>query len=138
MENSFVLKTSCGKIFAEIKNVRRTDTLLSVRERVHVTNRQNFNFLLFGTPLKPKQESKTLVQDCSVVKGLNGDAEITIRVHSPTQASRLFCQTQPKVVSNADCPTVDKSALEKRAFGNLSTPEKKITETAQIRGLYQG
>ena len=27
MENSFVLKTSCGKIFAEIKNVCRTDTL---------------------------------------------------------------------------------------------------------------
>ena len=81
MEKSLFLKTNFGEIFAEIKNVHQTDTLASVRERVEITARNNFNFLLFQTAIKPKQESKTLVKDCSINTLLNGDnAEITVEI----------------------------------------------------------
>lgn len=150
MEHSLFLKTNCGKIFAEIKNVRRSDTLLSVRERVDITDRQNFNFLLFGTPLKSKQESKTLVQDCSVLSKSDGNAEITIRIiNAPVEnikavhpapshpASRLFVQTQSKVVSSADClPGGNKPVFEKGAFGNCFAPQKKISPKLRKLEVY--
>lgn len=154
MENTLLLKTNCGKVFAVIENVQRTDSLLSIRERVVITQRQNFDYLLFGTALKPKQESKTLVKDCSVVKELNGDAheEITIKLrNAQAQAENtaqqvncgIFTDTlsnpTPKSSLTEQPPFVDKPASQ-QDFANFSASKKKIDvyteeEISEAEGL---
>ena len=65
MARSVILKTSQGEVFAVLENVKEDETLLSVRQRVRKPSPcDDFSFLLFGIPLKTKQESKTNVPDC--------------------------------------------------------------------------
>ena len=82
MESSLFLITNKREIFAKIENVQRTETLRSVRNRVNIADKENFDFLLFGTALKRKQEAKTLLEDCDLIKTSNFDAdlELTIKV----------------------------------------------------------
>lgn len=125
MEKSLYLKTFGDELFAVVNNVRRTDTLLSVRERLGNTGDRKFDFLLYGISLKAKQESKTLVQDCSTIDKSNGNVEISIKI-SDTQV------TTEQVPEVSAC-----YAPETETLGKVSTNEfvpLRETDEKEFRG----
>lgn len=65
MRRSVVFKTSEDKVLAVVEDVSEDETLSSVRQRAQkMYPCDNYYYVLFGIPLKAKQEGKTIARDC--------------------------------------------------------------------------
>ena len=124
MARSVILKTSQGEVFAVLENVKEDETLLSVRQRVRETSPcDDFSFLLFGIPLKTKQESKTYVRDCWQRNMADGHFILEVKAQNATTETR-----KPKAYSEAPSSTVDATGSDASACSGASEHELNVAK----------
>ena len=130
MEKTLYLKDENGDVFAVLNGAKRRETLLSVRERLGC--KRKFAFLLYGIPLKAKQESKTLVEDCCLAdKQVDENFELNIKILDTQSPSAKQHETSDVATSfihetETSNETIKAATIEGRVFS--SNHETENTE----------
>lgn len=123
MERTLTLRTDQGEVFAVLQKAKGEETLLSVRQRVKEC--EDFSFLLFGIELKRKQESKTLVRDCS--QRNNDDGGLVLSVKTTARPQEVFASPPP-------C-SEERSAPASRSANQVQDFKIKCFSEAEIQSV---